>query len=584
MFLFEKRGHSHPKTENDETAKSASEEKKMMPDIQEPVSLQPTAETFEKSKQAEDFLLPEMQGNMLALWRRWAGDQLPPILSLTGKMEPEKLPLDESELEREKVRLTAKLCQDAQSRVEMLQNLERTGAELKSGAKCCCYVSENQMIAWLFIFPPVGSGEKLTSEKIGSALEAGSVKNGIEVKTVVAVLKDTPYFELIPIAIGTPPVEGRDGVVHEKFPHQLKQEILVDENGNADYRSISYIQNVDKGQVLCDIEPPCPGQDGLGVDGKPAPAKAVSPAKVPQGRNTALSDDGLHLIALQSGNLEYKNDVFHVRAVLEIEKDVDYSTGNIDFIGDVHIHGDVRENFTVQAKGTIMIDGLVEASQIIAGGDLLISSGVVGDSRAVLKSAGNVRAKYLESCQVYSGRSVYADCIMSSQICCDDSIIVTSGRGSIIGGSLTAGKAVRAKMIGARSGRQTEIILGELPYAQLELESLNQEIEQAENEKTSVERAIADMERCAIRGERKAKAKIRKVTLEVKLEKLKKNKNKITEQKPDLTQCLVDCDVIYPITKIIMGKDAEYVDGIQNRYRMKYDDLIAKHHKTRTND
>lgn len=62
------------------------------------------------------------------------------------------------------------------------------------------------------------------------------------------------------------------------------------------------------------------------------------------------------LIATMDGHLEYSNGAFYVRPVLEIRGDVDYSTGNIDFIGDVQIAGDVRENFSVRATGSITVD------------------------------------------------------------------------------------------------------------------------------------------------------------------------------------------------------------------------------------
>ena len=70
------------------------------------------------------------------------------------------------------------------------------------------------------------------------------------------------------------------------------------------------------------------------------------------------------MIAARSGHLEFANNAFHVRPVLEIKGDVDYGTGNIDFNGDVHIFGDVREGFDVRATGTIIINGLVEAATV----------------------------------------------------------------------------------------------------------------------------------------------------------------------------------------------------------------------------
>lgn len=535
----------------------------------------------ECSLRLEAVLLSEIKDEMLVIWRRWAGEKLPPVLSLAAGIDPEKLPMDVSALEREKARLAVRLSQDAKRRSQQIQTLERNDANVRLAAECCCYVAENKMAAWVFVFPPVGDGEKVTSGDVAKAMEQCGVASGIDAAAVVRVLQESHYFELIPIAFGSPPVEGKNGAIYEHFPRKREPEVAVDDNGNADYRSTSYVQNVEKGAVICDIEPPCQGENGLGVDGKVAPAAAVKPAKVPQGSNTQVSEDGLHLIAMQTGYLEYVNEAFHVRPVLDIHTDVDYSTGNIDFLGDVHIHGDVRENFTVQAKGTIIIDGLVEAATITAGGDLLISSGVVGDGRAILKSAGNIRAKYLENCNVYSGRRVYADCIVASCVSCDDAIIVTSGRGSIIGGNLTATNTIKAKMIGARSGRQTELSLGSMPYAKLELETLEQELAQAEEERDSLQRQIADMERFAVTGERAAKAKIRKVALNVKISKLENRRIQIKEQKPDLTQCEIACDIMYPVTKVTIGACTEQVNFVQNQYRKRYGEDMDKQEKER---
>lgn len=570
MFHFRKGIHT-----NKEEKENQPVEMEPAPDVAPIDCHQTESQTIENAVFLESFHLPEMKDDLLRLWRRWAGDRLPPILSLASGIAPENLPERFSVVEREKLQIAVKLGRDAKNRIAEIQALERKDSEVELPAECCCYVSEDRIAAWLFVFPPVGKGEGLSSETLGKALEKSDVKNGIDTKRVIEILKNPPYFELTSIAFGTPPVQGRDGAVIEKFPHEVVQEILVDENGNADYRSVSYVQNVEKGQMICEIELPVPGTDGMGVDGKVVPAAAVTPAKVPQGRNTQLSEDGLHLFASQSGHLEYVNGAFRVHPVLEIATDVDYSTGNIDFVGDVHIHGDVRENFKVQAKGTIMIDGLVEAATIEAGGDLLISSGVVGDNRAVLRSAGNVRAKYLESCQVYAGRSVYADCVVASQICCDGSVIVTSGRGSIIGGNLIAGESVRAKMIGARSGRQTEITLGEFPYTEEELKTIETEITQTQSEKESLETKILDMERCEVVGERIAKAKIKKVALDVKLGKLEKQKSKQSERKPDLAQCSIVCEAIYPITKIEIGQYAGYIDNVRYQYKVRYGDDIT---------
>ena len=46
----------------------------------------------------------------------------------------------------------------------------------------------------------------------------------------------------------------------------------------------------------------------------------------------------------------------------------------------------------MQAKGNIVIDGMVEGAVIEAGGDIIIRKGVLGDGRAVIKSQRSVNA------------------------------------------------------------------------------------------------------------------------------------------------------------------------------------------------
>jgi hypothetical protein len=247
-----------------------------------------------------------------------------------------------------------------------------------------------------------------------------------------------------------------------------------------------------------------------------------------------------------------------VRPLLDIPGDVDYSTGNIDYRGDVHIHGDVRENFFVRATGTVTVDGTVEAANVEAGGDLIVSSGVMGDNRATIKSGGSVRVKYLESCVVYASQSVYADCIMSAQVNSDDSISVTSGRGTIIGGNLTAARLIKARMIGSQSGMKTNLTLGVLPYsrerqrnAKSSLESIRQEMDELTKELNYLE----EQQDLGAMDEKLAKARLRKSVLTMKENQLQKRLDEEETVRPDLTKCRLECDMIFPGTSLKIEDD-----------------------------
>ena len=514
----------------------------------------------------------ELKGALLEVWRQWAGNDLPPVLSLTTGKQIEDLHMDAQTLEKERVRIMVMLEKDAQKRLAVIEKAGNNGSG-SIDAACRIYLSKDKMAAWSFVFPPMGEG-KLRGEAIGKALEESGVTTGIDPASMVCIFQEPQYFKLVPIAIGTPPVEGVSGSITERYPRELSHEVKLDENGVADYRALNYVQLIEKDAVICDITLPQPGEAGLRVDGKVVEPKPVRAAKIPAGKNTAVTEDGLRLIATRDGHLTFAHEAFQVSPLLEIQGDVDYSTGNIDFSGDVHICGDVRENFTVHAQGTVTVDGLVEAATVEAGGDLVIARGVVGDGRALLKSNGCVRVRYLENCAVYAKGDIYADCIMASRIFSDGSIDVTSGRGSIIGGALTAAVSIKAHMIGAQSGRKTELTLGILPYVQNELRDIKEDLCTISHEKRHLDQELAYLEqKQGMEGisEKLAKARMRWSVLRIKEQQLTKRRERLQPMVPALSKCRIEGEVIYPVTSLEVQTAIWTATTVRRNCKVAYD-------------
>ncbi len=549
----------------------------LMETEQEQVELQSEKNITEQVTATQD--LPDaardsikVQGALLELWNLWSGDDSPPEISVLAGKKAEDLHVDGQMLEREKVRLALQLEKDAKKRLEVVKKAEAGGQSLD--AFCQIYLSRSKMLAWSFIFPPAGPDGKMCGESVGKALAQSGVTTGIDSGTIVSIFQGPLYFKLLPIAIGTPAIEGKDGTVTERFPRTLVKEVKVDENGVADYRAGSYVQLIEKDTVICDVEPPQPGTAGVRVDGKIIEPKPVSPARIPAGANTVLSEDGKKLVAAREGHLEFANGAFQVRALLEIKGDVDYSTGNIDFPGNVHVCGDIRENFTVRSSGSIAVDGIVEAATVEAGGDIVITRGVVGDNRALLRSHGTVRVKYLENCVVYAAKGVYADCIMNSQIFSDDVISVLSGRGSVIGGALTAAHLIRARMIGAQSGRRTELTLGILPYVQSELQNMKEDMRVLEHEREQLDKELSYLEsKQGLEGSsgKLAKARIRRSVLGIKEQQLKKHKEQLAPMEVDIAKCCMECDMAYPGTSLKVGTLGWTAKQIRRHCKVVYD-------------
>lgn len=566
---------------------------------------------------------PEQAESLWRVWDLWRQGSAwaPQPLVVLSEQESMEVPLTLQELEREALSLANALELWAKTRLKGLEHAE----EAPPPDRDCGYfvhVSANKLCAWALVAPPSGDGEGPVLNKLAEALTKAGIKTGLDQAQVGWLAADGHYLELRVVARGTLPTVGRDGYVVDKFLRQQKREIQMDEKGNVDYRAQTYFQGVVKGDVICDIIPPEPGQPGVRVSFEKIEPAPVKTAAAPKGSNTDLSPDGAHLVAAMDGHLEFQGGVFQVRPILDIKGDVDYSTGNLSFRGDVHIYGDVRENFVVKATGKVTIDGLVEGATVEADGDVVISKGVLGNNKAVIKSKKLVRAKYLENCVVYSGDGTYADCIISSQIFSDSKISVTTGRGTIIGGCLTAAERVECTVLGSQSDRLTEIVLGELPYVQKEqheivtalaevrkeLTVLDQKLgvkdkseetgdaDTPEDELTPAQKrkqALARREKENLRMRESmhekpeavvtdqkelAKLRLRKSVLALKQDKLVKRQEELGEQRPDLGRCRLVCGTVYPTTKLTIGSDVRILDSVWKKCTAYYDQVMCEIH------
>lgn len=561
----------------------------------------------------ESYLI-EIKDDLNKVWKFWSDKAMPDVSMLEGK-SAQLLCGDLAALRRERLVLNIRLKQDCKRRLEELEkahmrkleaeerarreqeaaaenaqddagpeNAQQTAAltkeqlveqilkqELEGAGNsvlppaCHVYLSHDKMFAWYIMFPPYnmveGSADESYSKLLMTALAEAGVSTGLNPEDLRRVMADKPYMDLICIAAGTPAIEGTDGDVIEHYERERKIEAAVDEQGNVDYRNTNFVCSINVDDVICEIIPPVPGKPGMRLDGSEVQPKKVLPAKVFAGKNTKITEDGTKLVATKDGNLKFEGGRFCVADMLTLHGDVDYATGNIDFMGDVHVCGGVRENFAVRATGNIRIDGLVEAAEIEAGGDLIIAQGVVGNGQAVLRCGGNIQAKYLESVAAHAGKNVIAECIINSQIFCDDSVMVNSGRGVIIGGTITATNLIKAKVIGTQADRLTELVLGECSYIEPELERLTAELDATKAEHHDLDHRLrqvikrlemmgGDMSENINNNPALTQAREHKDILEAKTQDLEKQIEDLEAKRPDIFKCRLECGTIYPVTTL----------------------------------
>lgn len=320
-------------------------------------------------------------------------------------------------------------------------------------------VSEDKMRATARFFPPSNEGALLSYDEIISDLGHKKIIAGINEKVIKAFLANRRYCTDYLIAEGIPPVQGSDAKIEYFFNTNPNVKPKVNEDGSVDFFNLETISKCVENQLLAKLTREDPGQPGQNVHGERIPQREVKKKTLKYSRNIALSEDGLELTSEVNGHVSLVDDKVFVSDVYEVD-DVDTSTGNIVYAGNVMVRGNVRTGFCVQAEGDIEVRGVVEGALLDAGGNIIITRGVNGMSRGVLNAKGNVISKFIENATVSAGGFVHTEAILHSKVSAKGDIEVNGKKGYITGGIICAGNQVAAKMIGSPMGTDTFIEVG----------------------------------------------------------------------------------------------------------------------------
>lgn len=303
------------------------------------------------------------------------------------------------------------------------------------------------MKAWVTIHP---ADEALTEDQILGELNRRGIVHGIDRVAVLQLVQNQTQGVRTLVACGTPPCHGEDGWVEYFFDTNVKPQPRQLENGRVDYKQIGLIQPVEKGSLLAKIIPFTRGVPGITVRGKDIPARSGTAASVPAGMNTVFTGpDGTELRAAVAGAVSLTRGTIHVDQTFTLNGDVDFSSGNIDFPGDVIINGNVTSGFSVRSTGRVEIRGIVEDATVEAKGDVLVKGGFEGSGRGWIRSGGMVHVKFVENQTIEARGSIYVgEDSLNANLQSDDGIFLTTGIGTVIGGRLRARSGITAKVLG----------------------------------------------------------------------------------------------------------------------------------------
>ena len=249
---------------------------------------------------------------------------------------------------------------------------------------------------------------------------------------------------------------------------------------NVDYYNVVHYVAVERDQHLATLIPATTGEQGHDVTGRPLVPSAGKEFTINTDDSVELTSEG-KFIARVSGVLQFRDNTMQISPCLNIDQYVDFSTGNIDFDGDVEIKRGVRDKFVVRATGNIEVGGLIEAAVIEAGGDFNARTGMAAKDTGHIRIEGNLTAKYLECVHGVVKKDVEVrrgilHCYID--VCGDLHI----ERGAIQGGRIRITGAAFVGDLGSPSGEETLIVLGYAPSIQAHLAVVDQYLEECERE------------------------------------------------------------------------------------------------------
>lgn len=215
---------------------------------------------------------------------------------------------------------------------------------------------------------------KYTELQILSELSNLGIIYGIDNEAVKKCCEEENIGNLI-ISRGKEPTQPVDDEIEVFFQSEFDKKLEVDEKGTVDFKSIGAVEVVHRGDVIAALKEGQEGAIGFNVYGQLQRPRKRKEKKIFANNGCRLENNSI--IATIDGKPHVKGNMFSVEKVHQINKDVDISTGNIKFIGDVIIYGDVKEGMTVEAGHELTVNSNVLRAELKAGGNITVKGNII---------------------------------------------------------------------------------------------------------------------------------------------------------------------------------------------------------------
>jgi len=361
-------------------------------------------------------------------------------------------------------------------------------------------VTEDNLKAIMVIYPPVNDGKVMNLKQIEEKMDLAGIKAGIKLKSVAEFVKKRKYERRFLIAEGTKAVQGKEPKIEYKFPVESTLVPKVNEDGSVDFRDLNNIHLVKKDELLAELIPGEDGSDGMDVYGQKEVVEKYGVKKLKVKENVYLSGDGLKVFAAEDGHVELTKDgCVKVSTVYVIEDDIGSKTGNIEFNGNLCIMGNVLPGYNVKAAGNIKVTGTIEGAIVEADGSVIIDQGIGGNKRSMVRAKEDIISKFIENAAIISEKKVVTEMILHSNVSAGTVVDVKVGKGSIVGGKVSALEAINCKTAGSNMVKSTVLQVGKnvndkdvLQELMVKGRKMKKELDKMEKDEATLKKKLRD--------------------------------------------------------------------------------------------
>lgn len=316
-------------------------------------------------------------------------------------------------------------------------------------------ITPDDLLATIILEAEEGTGMPLTLDMAREAIAQKNLKGEIDeqaIDTGIREARSSKSKRELTILRGTAPVSAGCPKISWKVPISADNPSAV----------------VSKDKVILSWTVAAADEDGLNVFGaklKPAECeKPVVPAHDETIRTEPEEADApeKRLIADRPGELSFRDGTLTIKGTRKIEFNIDESTGDVHFPGDLELVGDIGKGRSVRAEGSLSMKGVAEACLVAANGVVFIDGGIKGSGTGTVWSKQTIDLTFAENARILAGQDISIDkycfqCLVKT----NSRLLMKGNPGVLLGGSLQASRGAELFELGSAKTIRTSISFGQ---------------------------------------------------------------------------------------------------------------------------